>query len=163
MKIYIIASTEYEANMPDLFLMDTDGNYYGVSPHSYVRWHNYPKDINHWMTSKCSDADRFFHIDEVELPIEKVNEFDSITKEYVRLEEETPRFELFYPVRRLFKTKKAYNQAVREFIEKHSEWCETSNIRYYTQVKNELWNQRTSLFCTFSKNVYDAISDNHNI
>lgn len=34
MKIYVIASTEYEANMPDLFLMDENGIYYGVSEHS---------------------------------------------------------------------------------------------------------------------------------
>lgn len=160
MKIYVIASTEYEANMPDLFLMDNDGNYYGVGKNSYARWQNFPKGIGHWMSAEGSDIDRRFNIEEVELPSDKVEEFDRITKEYAKLDDETPRFELFYPVLSEYKTKKAYQQAVDEFNEKHKEWCESSNIRHYMAAKDELWRQRTTLFCTFSQKVYDAISDN---
>ena len=48
-KFYVIASSEYEANMPDLFIMNDNGEYFGVSGHSYAAWHNYPKSINFWM------------------------------------------------------------------------------------------------------------------
>ena len=55
-KFYVIASSEYEANMPDLFIMNDNGEYFGVSGHSYAAWHNYPKSINFWMGAEGSDA-----------------------------------------------------------------------------------------------------------
>ena len=161
MKIYVIASSEYEANMPDLFLMDTDSNYYGVSMHSYARWKNFPKGISYWMNAEGSDAGRYFYIDEVELPQEQVEEFDHITKEYNRLDEETPNFDLPYPSPRGYKTKKAYNEAVNEYMKARSEWCKASNIAYYINTKNDLWKQRTKLFISFSEKVYEGIKDNH--
>lgn len=121
MKIFVIASTEYEANMPDLFLMDEGGNYYGVSEHSYPKWHKFPKSIDYWRNAEGSDAGRWFNIDEVELSAELVEEFDKLTKVY----EETPPTEML--------------------------------------KRRELWRQRTVLFCTFSKKVTEAISDNDNI
>lgn len=159
-KFYVIASTEYEANMPDLFLMDAMGNYYGVSEHSYVIWHKYPKSIDFWKTAQCSDADRYFNIDEVELTQTQVDEFDRLTKEYAKLDRETPIFELQYPKSSDFKTKKAYNQAVADLVSKHEAWAKESNVANYITKKNQLWKQRTELFVTFSKNVYDAIKKN---
>ena len=163
MKIFVIASTEYEANMPDLFLMDAEGNYYGVNHNSYVIFHKYPKSIDYWRHAEGSDAGRYFNIDEVELPADKVEEFNRITKEYERLDAETPTFERTYPIRSEYKTKKAYNEAVNDFMAAHDEWCKMSNIGYYVNTKRDLWKQRTELFCTFSRKVYDAISDNDNI
>jgi hypothetical protein len=162
-KFYVIASSEYEANMPDLFIMNDNGEYFGVSGHSYAAWHNYPKSINYWMGAEGSDAGRYFNIDEVELTQAQVDEFDRITKEYARLDAETPTFELTYPVSRDYKTKKAYNQAVNDFMTAHEEWCKKSNIGYYINTKRDLWKQRTELFITFSQKVYEAIKDNDNI
>ena len=163
MKIFVIASTEYEANMPDLFLMDAESNYYGVSQNSYASWHKFPKSIDHWMNAEGSDAGRFFNIDEVDIPTDQVEEFDRITKEYERLDAETPRFELTYPAQKDYKTKKAYQEACDDFETQHSEWCKTSGIQKYMSAKNELWEQRTRLFCSFSKKVRKAISDNNYI
>ena len=162
-KFYVIASSEYEANMPDLFIINDNGEYFGVSGHSYAAWHNYPKSINFWMGAEGSDAGRYFNIDEVELAQAQVDKFDSITKEYARLDAETPTFELQYPVSRDYKTKKAYNQAVNDFMAAHEEWCKKSNIGYYINTKRDLWKQRTELFITFSQKVYEAIKDNDNI
>lgn len=162
-KVYVIASTEYEANMPDLFLMDQEGNYYGVTHNSYACWHDYPKSIEHWFVAEGSDKGRYFNIDEVELTQAQVDEFDRITKEYARLDAETPTFDLQYPVSKEYKTKKAYNQAVNDFIAAHEEWCKKSNISYYINTKRDLWKQRTLLFITFSQKVYEAIKDNDNI
>ena len=162
-KFYVIASSEYEANMPDLFIMNDNGEYFGVSGNSYAAWHNYPKSINFWMGAEGSDAGRYFNIDEVELPTDKVEEFDRITKEYARLDAETPKFELQYPVGSAYKTKKDYNQAVNDFMAAHEEWCKKSNIGYYINTKRDLWKQRTELFITFSQKVYEAIKDNDNI
>ena len=106
--------------MPDLFIMNDNGEYFGVSGHSYAAWHNYPKSINYWMGAEGSDAGRYFNIDEVELTQAQVDEFDRITKEYARLDAETPTFELQYPVSRDYKTKKAYNQAVNDFMAAHA-------------------------------------------
>ena len=161
MKFYVIASSEYEANMPDLFIMNDNGEYFGVSGHSYAAWHNYPKSINFWMGAEGSDDGRYFNIDEVELTQAQVDEFDRITKEYARLDAETPTFERQYPVSRDYKTKKAYNQAVSEFMLAHEEWCKTSNIAHYIVTKQNLWKQRTEMFITFSQKVYEAIKDNH--
>ena len=164
-KVYVIASSEYEANMPDLFLMDSDGNYYGVSVNSYVRWHNFPKSIDHWKNEEGSDAGRYFIIDEVELTTAQIEQFDNLTKEYSRLDAETPKFGEEYPnsIFGGFKTKKAYNQAVETYMEHYCEWCKTSNIGEYVSRKNELWKARTLLFITFSQKVYEAIKDNDNI
>ena len=160
-KVYVIASSEYEANMPDLFIMDADGFYYGVSDHSYARWHNFPKDINHWQNAEGSDGGRHFIIDEVELPKAQVVRFEILTAEYCRLDAETPTFDLQYPVSRDYKTKKAYNQAVNDFMAAHEEWSKKSNIGYYINTKRDLWKQRTELFITFSQKVYEAIKDNN--
>lgn len=164
-KFYVIASNEYEANMPDLFVMDADGNYYGVSDHSYARWHNFPKSIDHWMNIEGSDSGRYFIIDEVELPTSQVVQFEILTAEYCKLDAETPKFGEEYPNRIFggFKTKKAYDQAVETYMEHYREWCEASNIGEYISRKNELWKARILLFITFSKNVYEAIKDNDNI
>lgn len=162
-KFFVIASTEYEANMPDLFVMDADGNYYGVSEHSYAKWHNFPKSIDFWKNAEGSDAGRYFNIDEVELDVAQVVKFEIITAEYERLDAETPKFELQYPIDSDYKTKKAYNQAVYDYTAAHEEWCKKSNIAYYVNTKRDLWKQRTELFVTFSKKVYEAIKDNHNI
>lgn len=162
-KVYVIASSEYEANMPDLFLMDADGNYYGVSDNSYVRWHNFPKSIDHWMNTDGSDAGRYFIIDEVELPTSQIEKFDNLTKEYCKLDAETPKFDEEYPnsIFGGFKTKKAYNQAMETYMEHYGEWCKANNIGSYTLRKSELWKARILLFITFSKNVYEAIKDNN--
>ena len=159
-KFYVIASTEYEANMPDLFVMDAEGNYYGVSGSSYVRWHNYPKSIDFWMGAEGSDAGRYFNIDEVELTQAQVDEFDRLTKEHERLDAEMPDFELKYPERKDFKTKKAYNQAVNDHVAAYEEWIKKNNIAYYINTKRDLWKQRTELFITFSQKVYEDIKDN---
>lgn len=160
-KVYVIASTEYEANMPDLFLMDEEGNYYGVSQDSYAVWHKYPKSIDFWRAASGSDAGRRFNIDLVEIPQDKVDEFDRLTKEYDYLDQKTPRFEQEYPVLRDYKTKKEYNLAVSKFMDAHAIWAEESNVAHYIRKKSDVWTQRTELFITFSKNVYDAIKDNN--
>lgn len=160
MKIYVIASTEYEANMPDLFLMDEKGNYYGVSEHSYAIWHKFPKSIDFWRNAEGSDDGRYFNIDEVELDAAQVQKFDQLTKEYAKLDAETPDFSEQYPAPSSFKTKKAYNQAVKDYMARYEEWVKVSNIRYYISTKQNLWSERTRLFCSFSKNVYEAIKDN---
>ena len=164
-KVYVIASSEYEANMPDLFIMDADGNYYGVSDHSFARWHNFPKDINYWKTAEGSDGCRHFIIDEVELPTAQVVRFEILTAEYCKLDAETPRFGEEYPNRIFggFKTKKDYDKAVETYMEHYRVWCEASNIGEYISRKHELWKARTLLFITFSQKVYEAIKDNDNI
>ena len=164
-KFYVIASSEYEANMPDLFVMDADGDYYGVSEHSYAKWHNYPKSIEHWKGAEGSDAGRYFIIDEVELNVADVVRFDSLTAQYERLDAETPKFGEEYPNRIFggFKTKKAYKQAVDAYMEHYKVWAETSNIGCYINRKRELWKARTLLFISFSQKVYEGIKDNDNI
>lgn len=157
MKTYIIASSEYHGNMPDLFLMDENGNYYGVSQHSYAFLDMFPKDINHWMTRTCSDADRFFNIDCVDIPEEVVSRFDKLTNEYAVLDAETPSFNEEYPVLADFKTKKAYREATDAWVERHTAWVKESNIAHYVTRKREIWNERTQLFGSLSAKVYDAI------
>jgi len=82
MKFYVIASIEYEANTPDLFLMDEEGRYYGVGSNSYVRWKDFPKSVEHWTKAEGSDAGRRFIVDEVEMPKEKAEEFNALTTEF---------------------------------------------------------------------------------
>lgn len=161
MKIYVIASEEYRANMPDLFLMDELGNYYGVSANSYAAWHNYPKNIDHWLDATCSDADRYFHIDEVDMPQEKADEFDRITKEYQRIVDATPVFTEEYPnAFDKWPSKKAYREAVDAWMKRHAEWAEKTDVTSYNSRKKELWSQRTAMFLTFSKKVAEEISEN---
>lgn len=163
MKTYVIASTEYSANMPDLFLMDESGKYYGVSQHSYAVWDNFPTDVNHWRNRDGSDADRYFNIDCVELADDLVKRFDELTAEYARLDREMPCFAETYPLPADFKTKKAYKQACDDYVERHRVWHKESNVSFYMRQKAEVWEERTKLFCTFSDKVYAAIRDNDNI
>ena len=165
MKFYVIASTEYEANMPDTFLMDENGNYYGVTEHSYATWDNYPKSADFWRNAQGSDSDRYFNIDYVEISEEMVAEFDTLTKEYIRANAEIPKFGEKFPNLMLggFKTKKAYNEAVKAYEERYNEWKRTSNVVAFIAQRDELFTKRTRLFLSFSKKVYDAISDNENI
>lgn len=157
MKTYIIASSEYQGNMPDLFLMDENGKYYGVSQHSYAAWDNYPSNVDHWRNRACSDADRFFTVDCLDIDEDVVAHFDELTKEYARLDEETPSFGEEYPVFANFKTKKAYKAATDAWVEKHSLWMKESNLAYYITRKREIWNERTQLFGSLSETVYNAI------
>lgn len=157
MTTYIIASSEYHGNMPDLFLMDEYGNYYGVSQHSYAAWDKFPVDVDHWKNRTCSDADRFFNIDCMDIPEEIVIRFDELTKEYERLDKETPSFGEEYPVFSSFKTKKSYKEATDAWIERHSQWVKDSNLAYYITRKREIWNERTQIFASLSPKVYEAI------
>ena len=155
MKVYVIASTEYEANMPDLFLMDAQGNYYGACKNGYVQFHNFPKDISFWMNTEGSDAGRYFNIDEVELPAEKVMEFDNITKKYYELLDNAPA-EPSCPNLGDYKTKKDYNAAMDKHIARYAE----SDFKEFLNRREELWAQRTELFLSFSDKVTESISDN---
>ena len=157
MKTYIIASTEYRANMPDLFLMDENGNYYGVSETSYAKWDKFPTNIHHWENREGSDEGRRFNIDCVELTDEQVREFDELTKEYARLDAEKPNFNEPYPIAADFKTKKAYTQACDAWVDRYQAWVKEANIAYYVTRKREIWDARTDLFATFSTKVYNAI------
>ena len=160
MKVFVIASTEYRANCPDMFLMDAEGNYYGVSEHSYASWRNFPKSIDYWRNAECSDSDRYFNIDEVELTRETVEQFDSLTKKYAELSANAPRFSEKYPRQSDYKTKKAYNEAVDGFLARHKAWIKTEKVIEHTNAMHDTWRERTRLFCTFSDKVYNAIKDN---
>ena len=163
MKTYIIASTEYHANMPDLFLMTEDGQYFGVSQHSYVRFDNFPKEVNHWVTREGSDADRFFNIDCVDLDEADVARFDQLTQEYAELDKNQPSFEERYPLRADYKSKKAYTLACDDYMTRYRIWLKDNDIAGYVTRKNEIWKERTMLFCSLSQKVYDAIKYNDNI
>lgn len=163
MKTYIIASTEYEANMPDLFLMDENGNYYGVSQHSYAQCDNFPKDVNHWAMREGSDKGRNFNIDCVDLDEEKVNLFNALTAEYAQLDAQQPTFGESCPLIADFKSMKSWNKACDEYNAKYLAWAKESNLAYFINRKREVWKQRTLLFCSFSSKVYDAIKFNDNI
>lgn len=68
---YLIISTEYEENLPSIFLFDDgDGRYYGCK--IYPKGRNYPKNIKYWADASCSDEDRFFKIKEVNLTDEQM-------------------------------------------------------------------------------------------
>ena len=160
LKVFVIASTEYEANCPDMFRMDPQGNYYGVSPDSYAALRGFPKNINYWIDATCSDSDRFFNIDEVELPFEQVEQFDSLTQQYAELSANDPVFPEQYPTSGDYKTKKAYKEAVDGFLARHEAWCKTSNVKEHTNAKIDAWKKRIRLFCSFSAKVYNAIKHN---
>lgn len=160
MKVFVIASTEYRANCPDMFLMDGEGNYYGVTEHSYASWRNFPKSIDYWRNAEGSDSDRWFNIDEVELTAEQVEQFDSLTKKYAELSANAPQFSEQYPTQTDYKTKKSYKEAVDGFLARHESWFKNANVKEHTIAMNEIWSKRTRLFCTFSEKVYNAIKDN---
>lgn len=162
MKIYVIASEEYESNMPDLFLMDEQGKYYGVSNDSYAALRNYPKSIDYWLNATGSDADRYFHIDEVEMTQEQVDEFDRITKECLQLCAKAPVFEEECPrVCDKWPSEKAYLKALDAWKERHTAWCKEMDTVSYNKRIDELWRKRAVMFLTFSQKVTSEISDNH--
>ena len=163
MKVLVVASHEYEANCPDMFLMDAEGNYYGVSNNSYATWRNFPKSIDYWRNTEGSDAGRFFYTDEVELPREIVEKFDAITKRDNEMSDNAPVFNEKYPVLADYKTRKAYKQAVDAYIARHDEWAKSANIKGYCIEKSKIWNERIKMFCSFSEKVYEAIKDNNPI
>lgn len=165
MKTYIIASEEYEANMPDLFLMDEKGNYYGAGKHSYPVLKNFPMAPDYWKTATGSDDDRYFHIDVVELDEEKAMEFDRLTRKYEELDAQIPRFEEDYPLSFNFKTKKEYNEALATWQSHHDEWYKENGQKglEFVAKMNAIWHARTMLFCTFSEKVTSEISNNDHI
>lgn len=156
MKTYLIRSTEYKFNTPDRFIMDENGNYYGVMPHSYAIFHNFPKSIDFWMTSTCSDSDRFFYIESVDLTDEQLEEFDGITKDYLRMKEEIPVFGEQYPdgLSKEWKTKKAYHEAVEDYMLRYNAWREANRNKLESTINGtrSLLQERTRLFKSFSKN-----------
>ena len=160
---FVIASTEYELNMPDLFIMDEEGKYYGVTRNSYAKFHNFPKDAEFWATAQGSDAYRYFNIDKVELPIEKVEEFDRLTKEHEELKKAWPEFGRIYPNRGDFKSQKDYKRAEDEWWDEYRTWSAEHDMKSIIRKDRELWAKRTKLFCAFSEKVYDAIKHNDNI
>ena len=163
MKTYIIASSEYEANWPDMFLMDEKGNYYGVSEYSYAKFNKFPKSVEYWRKATSSDAGRIFFIDEVELSAEKVEAFAKITEDYTRLEMERPVFGESYPLEKDYKTKKAYKQAVEDHMGRYMQWLKDSGAMRLSIERGELWTERAKMFLSFSKVVSNCISDNGNI
>ena len=64
MKAFRIISTENKFNIPSVFLF-VEGDYFGDL--SYPSRDKFPKDIEHWRTATCADADRFFNVEEVEV------------------------------------------------------------------------------------------------
>ena len=162
-KFFIIASTEYEANMPDLFVMDAEGNYYGVSEHSYARWDNFPKSVEHWNGREGSDAGRYFNIDEVELPTEQVEKFETLTQEYRQIQQtiDDNAFPEKAPVFSDFKTRRSYTIASNKWSKRYDAWWQEHGMRDLMGKRQDKWTERTRLFVTFSKKVTEAISDNH--
>lgn len=156
---YVIASTEYELNMPDLFVMDGDGNYYGAVKSSFPAIRNYPKNPDYWVTAEGSDAYRPFNIDKVWIPVAKVDEFDQLVKALERNKAEWPEFRK-YPSPSDYKTKKDYKKATDDYMAEYKEWGKKVNISKYWETENELSHKSRKLFCSFSEKVYEAIKDN---
>lgn len=156
MRAYLITSTEYKYNEPDRFIMDENGNYYGVGEHSYAIFHNFPKSIDYWMSATCSDSDRFFDVVSVELNMEQLEAFDSITKEYINHPNSAPVFGEQYPdgMSNEWKSKKAYNAAVEEWMKRHDAWVaeNRNNIIEYRERERELSQERKRMFASFSEN-----------
>lgn len=163
MKFYVIASTEYEANMPDLFVMDEEGNYYGALTESYPAWRGFPKDVDYWRNAEGSDAGRYFNIDEVELDIAQVEKFEAATRYYEQVRKDTPVFGKKFPMRSDFETKKAFNDAANKFTSEHDQWFRENNVAWFMETASEVWKQRTELFLSFSEKVHEAISNNDHI
>ena len=65
-RYYVISSTEYEGNIPSMFLMDDNGNYFGAY-FGYPVWDNYPKNDEYWITKEGSDLGRNCIIEMLEL------------------------------------------------------------------------------------------------
>jgi len=85
MKAYRITSTEYCANIPDVFMMTEDGLYYG--DRGYPNRDGFPKDVEHWKTAACSDVDRRFKVEEIDVPdstMRALNEIDYQFNQYKR-------------------------------------------------------------------------------
>lgn len=156
MRAYLITSTEYKYNSPDRFIMDENGNYYGVGEHSYAIARNFPQSIDYWMTATCADSDRYFNIVSAELTMEQLEAFDKITKEYINHSNSAPVFGEKYPdsMSQEWKSKKEYNAAVAEWMKRHDAWvCENkSNIIRYREREAELSLQRKLMFASFSEN-----------
>jgi len=153
MRAYLITSTEYKYNSPDRFIMDVNGNYYGVMPHSYAIIREFPQSIEYWMNATCSDSDRFFNIHVVDLSAEQLAEFDGMTKEYIKMEENAPVFGEQYPdsMSKEWKSKKAYNEAVEGWMKRHNAWVEESksDIAQFNIRMRELVQARIQLFKSF--------------
>lgn len=162
MKVYVIASSEYRLNMPDMFVMDNDGNYFGVLPDSYAKFYDFPKSVEFWRSAECSDAGRRFIIDEVDVDADKVSRFDDLTKSYVSIAEGMPEFEE-YPMPGDFSTKKEYVSACSDWDIRHRAWMDEKNISAFISRRDEVFNERTNVFCSLSERVYDGIKDNSNI
>lgn len=165
MKTYVIASTEYKANMPDLFLMDENGNYYGVTDHSYALWDNFPKSVDHWHTREGSDAGRYFNIDEVELPAEKVERFEYLTQKHRELNKkiEEVAFPEKAPSSKDYKTYRSYIIASNKWLKRLDVWREEHDFKNLLQQRADAWKERILLFTSFSQKVYEAIKYNNNI
>lgn len=71
MKSFRITSSEYQANIPSVFLF-VEGQYYGCL--EYPKLKNYPQDVDFWRTATGSDSDRFFNVEEVEVSEEQIVE-----------------------------------------------------------------------------------------
>ncbi len=156
MRAHLITSTEYKYNEPDRFIMDENGSYYGVGEHSYATLHKFPKSIHFWMTATCADSDRFFNVVSVELTKEQFEAFDRITKEYINHSNSAPLFGEQYPngMSNEWKTKRAYNAAVEEWMKRHDAWAaeNRNNIIEYRERERELYQERKRMFASFSEN-----------
>lgn len=71
MKSFRITSSEYQANLPSVFLF-VEGQYYGCL--EYPKFNNYPQDVDFWRTATGSDSDRYFNVEEVEVSEEQIAE-----------------------------------------------------------------------------------------
>ena len=153
MRAYLITSTEYKYNSPDRFIMDENGNYYGVGEHSYAILRNFPKNIDYWRTATCSDSDRFFNIVSVELTQEQLEAFDNITKEYIDNSKHAPVFGEQYPdsMSKEWKSKKDYKAAAEAYIKRYETWMaeHRDECRAYAKHQRELGNERMRLFSSF--------------
>lgn len=156
MRAYLIKSTEYKHNTPDRFIMDENGNYYGVGEHSYATIRNFPKSIDYWMTATCADSDRYFDIVSVELTMEQLEAFDNITKEYINHSNSAPVFGEQYPdsLGIVWKSKKDYNAAVEGWMKRYEGWLaeNRSKIAEYRERESELSEERKHMFASFCEN-----------
>lgn len=156
MRAYLITSTEYKYNSPDRFIMDENGNYYGVGEHSYAIIRNFPKSIDYWMTATCADSDRYFNIVSVELTMEQLEVFDSITKEYINHTKTAPMFGEQYPdgTSKEWKSKKEYKAAVDSYVKRYEAWMveHREDNRMFCERQRELSDERKRMFASFSDN-----------
>lgn len=137
--------------------MDENGNYYGVMQHSYAVLRNFPKSIDYWKSSTCADSDRYFHVVSVDLSESQLQEFESVTNEYTKLQNETIEFGEQYPDSRSneWKTKKAYNEAVKDYMARHDAWIAENRDKIHEiyERKSNLWKERVRLFQSFEANA----------